>query len=148
MVLEAMSGDTLSYHIAHKRSPTTHVFSELRYLRIGKEFAAALAYIHHNIHPGFCIIHRDLKPDNIGFTTDGVLKLMDFGLSVCVPRSGALDEKYDLTGCTGSLRYMAPEVALNEKYNEKVVLLLLTSSISRRLSIRWTFTASLSSCTR
>ena len=27
---------------------------------------------------------------------------------------------YMYTGCTGSLRYMAPEVALNESYNEKV----------------------------
>ena len=25
-----------------------------------------------------------------------------------------------MSGCTGSLRYMAPEVALNQPYNEKV----------------------------
>eukprot|EP00808_Paulinella_micropora_P011250 g56651.t1 len=48
------------------------------------------------------------------------VKIADFGLSrVLGPSKGALDERYRLTGGTGSLRYMAPEVASNQPYNEK-----------------------------
>lgn len=62
----------------------------------------------------------DLKPDNIGFSADGRLKLFDFGLVTCVPSRSHESQAYQLTGYTGSLRYMAPEVALSECYNEKV----------------------------
>jgi serine/threonine protein kinase len=43
----------------------------------------------------------------MGFTADGILKLFDFGLARELDPS--LNRK--LTGCTGSRRYMAPEVA-------------------------------------
>ena len=61
----------------------------------------------------------DLKPDNVGFTNSGTLKLFDFGLCTCVRRRKHLNEAYELTGNTGSLRYMAPEVALRKPYTEK-----------------------------
>ena len=62
----------------------------------------------------------DLKPDNIGYLSDGTLKLMDFGLSTCVRARTNIFETYAMTGCTGSLRYMAPEVMRSEEYTEKV----------------------------
>ena len=58
--------------------------------------------------------------DNIGFTSDGVLKLLDFGLCACVYKRQEHTVAYDMTGFTGSLRYMAPEVALRKPYTEKV----------------------------
>jgi len=64
--------------------------------------------------------NADLKPDNIGFSADGRLKLFDFGLVTCVQSRSHESQAYQLTGYTGSLRYMAPEVALSECYNEKV----------------------------
>jgi serine/threonine protein kinase len=61
-----------------------------------------------------------LKPDNVGFTADGTLKLFDFGLVTCVRARESPSDAYHMTGNTGSLRYMAPEVALREPYSEKV----------------------------
>jgi serine/threonine protein kinase len=56
------------------------------------------------------VIHRDLKPDNMGWTAEGQFKIFDFGLCTCVRKGETQDEAYELTGCTGSMRYMAPEV--------------------------------------
>lgn len=93
-------------------------------LRYAEGLANALHYIHHVAVPDAIVIHRDLKPDNIGFGEDGVLKLFDFGLCTRIPRGPLSHQpqlpRYKLTGQTGSVRYMAPEVALDQPYNQKV----------------------------
>ena len=61
-----------------------------------------------------------MKPQNIGFTADKKLKLFDFGLAVCVKKRRTAEDVYEMTGNTGTLAYMAPEVALRKPYNEKV----------------------------
>lgn len=62
----------------------------------------------------------DLKPHNVGFTADGTLKLFDFGLAACVHKKHLSTDAYIMTGYTGTVAYMAPEVALRQPYNEKV----------------------------
>jgi serine/threonine protein kinase len=99
------------------RKPT---FTYAQLLHRAREMALALQYMHSECHPGATIIHRDLKPDNVGFTEDGVLRLFDFGLVTCVKKRINPDDMYNMTGNTGSLRYMAPEVALKLPYTEKV----------------------------
>lgn len=82
-------------------------------LGIARCIASALKYLHSEE-----IIYRDLKPENIGFDPDGQVKLFDFGLSKrLLPDDKTSNGLYRLTGNTGSLRYMAPEVAMNECYN-------------------------------
>lgn len=56
----------------------------------------------------------------MGFTSNGTLKLFDFGLVTCVKTRNESSQTYEMTGYTGSLRYMAPEVALRKPYSEKV----------------------------
>ena len=65
-------------------------------------------------------MYRDLKPDNIGFDVRGDVKIFDFGLAKEFdPSKRDADGNYNLTGETGSPRYMAVEVALEKPYNEK-----------------------------
>ena len=57
--------------------------------------------------------------DNIGFDVRGDVKIFDFGLAKELdPRKKLGDGTYNLTGDTGSPRYMAPEVFLEKTYNE------------------------------
>lgn len=48
------------------------------------------------------------------------MKIFDFGLAKEIDPKTAEDGMYKLTGDTGSPRYMAVEVALNQPYNENV----------------------------
>ena len=67
--------------------------------------------------PWIRIIYRDLKPENIGFDAKGVLKIFDFGLARELDPDEKVGDNFRLTGMTGTLRYMAPEVFREEPYN-------------------------------
>lgn len=80
-----------------------------RALEIASEISQALARAHNE-----GIVHRDLKPSNIMLTSDGHVKVMDFGLAKRV--SGADSEVGETrTGLTeygsmvGTVSYMSPE---------------------------------------
>lgn len=70
LVLELLEGGTLTQRL--ERSPMT----PLETVDLGIAVADALGELHR-----VDILHRDIKPSNIGFTRDGVPKLMDFGIA-------------------------------------------------------------------
>jgi hypothetical protein len=70
LIFEYLAGGTLSDRLHRER------LSISESLRIGIALCDALAAIHRAR-----ILHRDVKPSNIGFTSDGVAKLLDFGLA-------------------------------------------------------------------
>lgn len=77
--------------------------------------ADALEYMHERN-----ILYRDLKPENIGYDMNGQVKIFDFGLSKDLSKlvgSNPRESTYNLTEMSGSLRYMAPEVANGLPYN-------------------------------
>lgn len=82
-------------------------------LNMLRDLASALEHLH-----GLNIIYRDIKPENIGFDIKGVVKLFDFGLAKELhPENKLANGTFRLTGLTGSMRYMAPEVANRRPYN-------------------------------
>jgi len=124
LVLEYLSGGTLSHSLGVRSDKVKQrwlkKFTFLETLKLANGMAQALNYLHNEWSSSVHIIHRDLKPDNIGWSSDGVLKLFDFGLSVSVRAQRERTEQYKLTGNTGTLRYMAPEVVLGRSYHQSV----------------------------
>lgn len=115
---------TISRLSALKRWPPS------RSLQLGLELAVALRYIHDQCFATYRLLHRDIKPKNLGIMADGRLVVFDFGVSKLVvrrpPSPAAVEEvepkpelAFKMTGMVGSLRYMAPEVALSKPYNHK-----------------------------
>lgn len=64
---------------------------------------------------GLQMIHRDLKTPNIMLDESGVVKVTDFGLSVLHTTTN----EAEMTGETGTYRWMAPEVIRHLPYGTK-----------------------------
>ncbi len=95
IVTEFIDGRTLKQVITDRPIAFPEIGAMI-VLQIGRALAHA--------HAGG-ILHRDVKPENVMIRTDGVVKLMDFGISHMVDL-----ERLTVTGqLLGSPAYMAPE---------------------------------------
>ncbi len=95
IVTEFIDGQTLKQFITERPI----AFPEVGAMVI-MQVCRALAHAH-----AVGILHRDIKPENIMIRSDGVVKLMDFGISHMVDL-----ERLTVTGqLLGSPAYMAPE---------------------------------------
>src|SRR5215831_5582847 len=112
IVMEYVEGETLSERLT--RGPMT--VDET--LRFGREIADALAAAHRR-----GIIHRDLKPANLRVTSNGHVKVLDFGLARMVApdrtdtRGLSIERALQTRGdhqIAGTPGYMSPEQALGE----------------------------------
>ena len=113
LVLELCSGGTLEMVMRRRQE---RGLSEHRARTYALQLAEALAYLHGQ-RPA--VIHRDVKPSNILIDDSGCVKLADFGLGRLFPGASSND-MYAMTGTTGTLRWMAPEVFREEPYSLKV----------------------------
>jgi serine/threonine-protein kinase len=97
-VMEYVDGPTISARLT--QTPKGEGLPIDEAVRIGKTMAQALAYAHKR-----GVVHRDLKPGNVMLTSDGTVKVLDFGLA----RMGR-DAGISMTGYgMGTLDYAAPE---------------------------------------
>jgi len=82
------------------------------------DLARAVCFLHSCGNP---IMHRDLKPSNLLLSEHDHLKVSDFGLCKTMQKVKEDGSPYSMTGCTGTKRYMAPEVVLSKPdYDLKV----------------------------
>ncbi|MGA9964131.1 MAG: protein kinase [Terriglobales bacterium] len=109
IVMELVEGKSL-----HAMSVDTGLPSD-SVLRYGVQIASALARAHDR-----GIVHRDLKTANIVVTSEGLVKVLDFGLAKQV--GGGIFEAstrsfaslQDASSVSGTLPYMAPEILRGE----------------------------------
>jgi len=119
LVMELVPGETLAERI--KRGP----ISVEETLVIAKQIAEALETAHEK-----GIIHRDLKPANIKVTTDGKVKVLDFGLAKAYEQEAAnatLSNSPTLASMAatnagvifGTAAYMSPEQAAGKPVDRR-----------------------------
>ncbi|CAK9318661.1 unnamed protein product [Citrullus colocynthis] len=106
VVVEFVPGGTLKqYLIRFCRRKLS--FREV--IKLALELSRGLSYLHSKK-----IVHRDVKTENMLMTSDYAVKIADFG----VARVEAQNPR-DMTGETGTLGYMAPEVLEGKPYNRR-----------------------------
>lgn len=106
LVSELLDGEDLRGRLNHGPIPQRTT------LEYAQHIAAGLAAAHEK-----GIVHRDLKPENIFVTTDGRVKILDFGLAKLRPVENVgtdsdvvtLRQKTDPGTILGTVGYMSPE---------------------------------------
>jgi len=104
-VTELLDGDTLAAIIARGPAPVRKA------IEYGVQIARALGAAHDR-----GIVHRDLKPANVFVTSDGHVKVLDFGLARATMVADTSADSATMPGTTpgivmGTVGYMAPEQA-------------------------------------
>jgi len=95
IVLEFCDGVSLDQYVRKNGA-----FAENQFRKVMAQLAAALSYAHSK-----GIVHRDIKPSNVLLTSDGNVKLMDFGLAKPVDNGEGNCSRL----ISGTPRFMAPE---------------------------------------
>ncbi len=100
-------GETLKERIARS------ALAPAEAIRIAAEIAEGLAKAHEH-----GIVHRDIKPGNVMVTTDGLVKILDFGLAKL-----AGEARLTQPGTTvGTVAYMSPEQARGDDVDARTDL--------------------------
>lgn len=106
VVVEYLPGGTLKkYLIRNLRKKLSFKIV----IQLALDLSRGLSYLHSKK-----IVHRDVKTENMLLDLNRTLKIADFG----VARVEAQNPR-DMTGETGTLGYMAPEVLDGKPYNRK-----------------------------
>ena len=137
IVSELLEGETLRDRLAHGALPPRKA------IEFAIQFAHGLAAAHER-----GIVHRDLKPENIFVTSDGRIKILDFGLAK-LTEVGARrtfshgDDRSAPTRCPGivmgTIGYMAPEQVRGLTADHRADIFALGAILYEMLSGRRAF---------
>jgi serine/threonine-protein kinase len=121
LAMELVEGDDLAARLAHGPLPVVEA------LELARQVAEALEAAHEK-----GIIHRDLKPANIKLTSDGQVKVLDFGLakaledertasgSASKTQSPTVTERMTAANVIlGTAAYMSPEQARGKSVDRR-----------------------------
>ncbi|KAF8016748.1 hypothetical protein BT93_H2083 [Corymbia citriodora subsp. variegata] len=106
VVVEYLPGGTLKQYLIRNRRKKLPFKTVIQ---LALDLSRGLSYLHSKK-----IVHRDVKTENMLLDVHRTLKIADFG----VARVEALNPS-DMTGETGTLGYMAPEVLDGKPYNRR-----------------------------
>jgi serine/threonine-protein kinase len=124
MVMEFVEGHTVSEYLAQGPLPVANAVAICMDVLLALEYAHARG-----------IVHRDIKPSNVMITTQGQVKLMDFGIAR-VMNDPSLTQTHQTTG---SLYYMSPEQINGAQLDGRSDLYSLAISLYEMLTARRPF---------
>ncbi len=116
LIMELVEGPTLADRIARGPIPLAEALS------LALQIADGLAYAHDK-----GVIHRDLKPANIKTSSDGHVKILDFGLAKAMSAEPSAASPDALTQpmttspgiVMGTVAYMSPEQARGQEVDRR-----------------------------
>ena len=136
IVSELLEGETLRQRL------TGSPLAQRRVIDYAQQLAHGLAAAHER-----GIIHRDLKPENIFITSDGRLKILDFGLAKLIQEDGGeaqtdiptrrVDTKPGVV--MGTVGYMSPEQLRGRVVDQRSDIFSLGAVLYEMLSGRRAF---------
>ncbi len=128
IVMQYVQGETLAQRLEREGKMPARALLEIA-VRVGRGLAAA--------HKRG-IIHRDIKPSNIMISTDGAVKVADFGLAKDLGSDAGLSRPGTVMG---SPYYMSPEQAEGLRLDQRTDIYSLGVTLYHCLSGRRPFTA-------
>jgi Tol biopolymer transport system component/tRNA A-37 threonylcarbamoyl transferase component Bud32 len=112
IVTEVLDGETLRDRMAGRPLPPRKAAD------YALQIASGLAAAHEH-----GVVHRDIKPSNLFVTTDGRIKILDFGLAKVIGAESSLTETIDVNGLAptvmGTATYMSPEQARGHRIDHR-----------------------------
>ncbi|GAC1537086.1 MAG: serine/threonine-protein kinase [Myxococcales bacterium] len=109
LVFELLKGQTLREMLLRQPLPLGKA------LDLATQLAQGLSAAHDT-----GVVHRDLKPENLFVTTDGRLKILDFGIARLVVEGTPAEPSATLAGAViGSVGYMSPEQVRGERADRR-----------------------------
>ena len=115
LTMELVDGETLDARLARGALSMDELLS------VTRQIATALEAAHQKL-----VVHRDLKPQNIMLTGDGLLKVLDFGLALALPKPVTGGEAEGVRAeVAGTPGYMSPEQIRGEATDGRTDLFAL-----------------------